>query len=119
MRNRMCTNEIRRGRLNKCSQFLGAAELIRDFADEDSQVADAYVTLCVHAGVAASDVICCARLGKFSQGEDHVEAVKLLSDAEREEAKHLRTLLNLKTKAGYSHMPATTDDCKRAAQPSR
>jgi len=35
---------------------------ISELADEHEDVADAYVTLCVHAGIAASDVICCATL---------------------------------------------------------
>jgi hypothetical protein len=48
-------------------------------ADEAADVADAYVTLLVHAGIAASDVICCARLGEHAQGDNHVEAVALLA----------------------------------------
>lgn len=44
-------------------------------ADENNEVADAYVTLCVHAGIAAPDVICCASLGEHAQGENHSEAI--------------------------------------------
>lgn len=40
---------------------------------------DAYVPLCVHAGIAASDVVCCAKLGEHAQGENHDEAVGLLA----------------------------------------
>jgi hypothetical protein len=39
------------------------------------------VTLCVHCGVAAADVICCMALGGHVQGEDHNEAVTQLSKA--------------------------------------
>ena len=56
-----CTSVMRAGRLGKANQFLTAAELIAS-SIEDSDLADAFVTLCVHAGIAASDVICCARL---------------------------------------------------------
>jgi hypothetical protein len=115
-RTRACRQEIRRSRLRKSGQFLDAADLVRDLAEEDGEIADAYVTLRVHAGIAAADVICCARLGEQAQGEDHNEAITLLGRADRDSAKHLRTLLtmNMKTKAGYSHVPANADECKRA-----
>lgn len=115
-RTRACTQEVRRGRLRKAGQFLDAADLVHDVADEDDEVADAYVTLCVHGGIAAADVICCARLGEHAQGEDHNEAIALLNKADRDSATHLRTLLSMKTKAGYSHRPATADECKRAGR---
>jgi hypothetical protein len=74
VRTQPCTAAIRRGRLRKAEQFIDAAGTVRDFADGHEDVADAYVTLCVHAGIAASDVICCASLGEHAQGEDHGEA---------------------------------------------
>jgi hypothetical protein len=40
------------GRLRKAEQFLDAAETIREFSDDEHDVGDAYVTLCVHAGIA-------------------------------------------------------------------
>jgi hypothetical protein len=111
-----CTPEIRRGRLRKSGQFLDAASLIADRADEEAEIADVYVTLCVHAGIAASDVICCARLGQHARGEDHNEAAALLNKADSASAKHLRVLLSMKTKAGYSHRRATADDARRAGR---
>jgi len=42
--------------MRKAVQFVEAANTIRDFADEHSDIADAYVTLCVHAGIAQSEV---------------------------------------------------------------
>lgn len=102
--------------MHKANQFIEAADMIRELADEHEDVTDAYVTLCVHAGIAASDVICCARLGEHAQGENHDEAISLLAQADREGAKDLRTLLKLKTKAGYSHTPATADEFKRAGR---
>ena len=111
-----CTPEIRRGRLRKSGQFLDAASLIADSADEEAEITDVYVTLCVHAGIAASDVICCARLGEHSRSEDHYEAVTLLSKADSASAKHLRVLLSMKTKAGYSHRRASAADARRAGR---
>jgi len=45
-----------------------AAGMVRDLVDENGDVADAYVTLCVHAGIAAADVICCASFGAARTG---------------------------------------------------
>lgn len=39
------------------------AELIEDYAGADDGLNDAYITLCVHAEIAAADVICCAKPG--------------------------------------------------------
>jgi hypothetical protein len=102
--------------LRKSEQFLAAADLVRDLADEDDDVADAFATLCVHAGIAASDVICCIRLGEHAQGENHSETIALLKTADKAAAQHLSALLALKTKSGYSHMPITPGESKRAGR---
>lgn len=111
-----CTPDVRQGRLRKAVEFLDAATLIAVPADEEAASTDAFVTLCIQAGIAASDVICCARLGKHAQGQDHNEAVTLLSQANSESAKHLRVLLGMKTKAAYSHTGISTADAKRAGR---
>lgn len=116
MRTQPCDGDIKRGRLRKAGQFLEAANLVREMADENEEVADAYVTLCVHAGIAAADVICCVNLGEHAQGESHAEAIGLLAKTNKEAAKHLSTLLKLKTKSGYSHTSATADEFKRAGR---
>jgi len=100
----------------KAQQFADAATVVRDLAEEAADVADAYVTLCVHAGIAASDVICCARLGRYAQGEGHHEAVDLLKAAAPGLERHLATLLGMKTKSGYSHEPATAGEIRRAGR---
>ncbi|MHB1568462.1 MAG: hypothetical protein ACYC0H_04590, partial [Solirubrobacteraceae bacterium] len=68
-RTRRCDEATIAGRLRKAEQFLDAAETIRDAADDEDQMADALVTLCVHAGIAAADVLCCIALGEHAQGE--------------------------------------------------
>ena len=93
-----------------------AADLIGTLADDASDVADAYVTMCVHAGIAAADVICCKRLGEHSRGEDHSAAVNLLRTADPDSAKQLSVLLGMKTKAGYSALPVSATDHKRAGR---
>jgi acetyl-CoA carboxylase carboxyltransferase component len=104
------------GRLRKAERFMDAAGVIHELADTDEDAADAYVTLCVHAGIAASDVICCTSLGGHAQGESHSDAVDLLKDADVDASRYLRALLGLKTKSGYSHMPVTPAEARRAGR---
>jgi len=111
-----CSPEIRRDRLRKAGQFLDAANLTAGQAGGKAENADSFITLCIHAGIAASDVICCARLGQHTQGENHTEAVALLEKADSGSGKHLRVLLSMKTKVGYSHTEATAADAKRAGR---
>ena len=99
----------------KAHQFHLAAETIAATID-DQDIADAYVTLCVHAGIAAADVICCVRLCEYAQGDDHQEAVALLSKTAPTQAKSLKVLLDLKTRSGYSATPTSKTDQKRAGR---
>lgn len=109
-----CTDTTRAGRLAKAQQFWSAAQTIEAFADDEAIVSDAYTTLAVHAGIAAADVICCARLGEHARGDDHDEAVALLAKADRDRARDLTTLLRMKTRSGYSHEPTSRTDRQRA-----
>lgn len=118
-RTRSCDAATRAGRLAKARQFMDAADLIETLADEAADVADAYVTLCVHAGIAAADVICCARLGRHARGDDHASAVEMLERANPDVAKHLRTLLSMKTKAGYTAIPVSGAEHTRAGRAAR
>ena len=105
-KSKKCTPEMKIGRLNKAEQFLRAAQLISSSID-DSQLANAYVTLCVHAGIAASDLICCSRLGEYSVGADHRSAVALLARIDENSSIHLKTLLDMKGHSGYSEFAAS------------
>lgn len=109
-----CTPATIAGRRARAEQFLEAAELVNVFEDADQGLAAAYVTLCVHAGIAASDVICCIRLGHHASGQDHTEAVRVLGTADRAASGSLDVLLRLKTPAGYSHRSISSIDRKRA-----
>ena len=114
-RTQPCTPATRAGRLAKARQFHRAAETIATVID-DHEVADAYVTLCVHAGIAAADVICCARLGEHHQGVNHTEAVALLGKANKLGARDLKSLLDLKTRSGYGAARSSANDQKRAGR---
>lgn len=100
MRTRKSDPAVVAGRRNKAEQFEATAEAL----EGDEHAGDAYVTNCVHAGIAAADVICCVHLGEHYYGEDHNVAASMLARVERDGtglAKHLRVLLGMKSKAGY------------------
>jgi hypothetical protein len=112
-----CDDAVAAGRFRKAEQFLEAAQNVRDLADDEAEVGDVLVTLCVHAGIAASDVICCTALGHFVQGDDHNQAVAELSKVRPDGEKlgnDLRALLMMKARAGYAAPPVTADQRKRA-----
>lgn len=106
-----CDDAFRAGRVVKARGFMAAAEILETFLDDEGEIGEEYVTLCVHAGIAASDVICCARLGEYPRGENHREAIATLARADQHAANHLEALLSMKTRAGYgathhvSHRP--------------
>lgn len=114
-----CTPQTRAGRLKKAMQFLETAEIVETMADDIDDVTDAYVTLLVHAGVAASDAICCAALGVHAQGESHTAAVKLLAKVDPTLSNDLGALLAVKTKAGYSSASVSNSERTRAERAAR
>jgi len=97
-------------------QFYEAAEMVRELADDAEDVTNAYVTLCVHAGIAAADVRCAAALGEYARGESHVDAVGLLARVDKAAATHLDALLKLKTVAGYGTTTLSADRVRRATR---
>jgi hypothetical protein len=113
---KQCDDRLVEGRRRKAVQFLEAAELIRDFADDEADAGDVFVTLCVHAGIAAADVVCCRALGHHVQGEDHNEAIAEVGKVDRQHAKDLRTLLQIKTKAAYSPDAVSAEERKRTGR---
>jgi hypothetical protein len=58
--------------------------------------------------------MCGARLGVYAAGESHSEAVALLGRADSGLEKHLRTLLNVKSKVAYTNQSATSDERKKS-----
>lgn len=107
-RTRKCSAAIQAGRLKKATEFHDAAALVEDHAPNAAD------DLFVVAGIAAADVICCTRLGIYATGENHHEAIALLKKADAGVAKHLGTLLGLKSKVAYTHQSVSSDDRKKA-----
>ena len=118
-RTNICTDAITAGRMRKAEQFSDAAQTIREFGDDEAEVGDAYVTLLIHAGIAAADVICCQELGEHAQGESHAEALALLRRVRPngdELATALASLLGAKTRAGYGYQPVNKEARVRSAR---
>jgi len=115
-RTKRCDQKTRDGRLAKAKQFSEAADIIATLTDGAIDVEDAYITLCVHAGIAAADAICCARLGEHAQGDDHDDGVRLLERVDKKMARHLGTLVKMKTRSGYSALPSSGAERKQAGR---
>jgi hypothetical protein len=116
-RRRACTEQTIRGRMRKAAQFLEAAEILGDAAEDQEEIGDSLVTLCVQAGIAAADAICCRALGEHAQGEDHTRALDLLRRAGNDGpqlASALAVLLGMKVKASYDAMPVSGEQRTRA-----
>ena len=102
MKTRDCTPREALRRLSAARKFLEAAELY--VADEDPDGRRVAVSNAVLAGIAASDAVCCARLGRHAVGDDHRAALELVGSIGpegRQVAKALTSLLSVKHKAQY------------------
>lgn len=108
-----CPPEVRAGRFKKAIGFLKAADFIEAEISNDDDLADAYVTLCIHAGIAAADVICCFYRMEYSVDPDHKQAIVLLAQVDRSSSVHLDTLVQLKTKSAYTHEHSTAAICEK------
>ena len=107
-----CPLEVQAGSPLKANGFLRAADIVEPYIAEDVNLADAYVTLYVHAGIAASDVICCAKRQMHSNDPDHKSAVAFLAEVDQPNSIHLDTLVSAKTQSGYTHIHATPELCE-------
>jgi hypothetical protein len=85
-------------------RYLEVAELT---ADEDNAPAWRNVAVgnAVLAGIAASDALCCARLGRRSRDADHRAAVDLLAELDQSLGRDLDRLLQVKDHRPLRHHP--------------
>lgn len=118
-----CDAALALGRLRRAEAFLEAGDLVSGLVHgdraEETELAAALVTLWVHAGIAAADVICCARLGRHHAGTDHHGALQMLRKADGDRVAALRRLLDLKAPAAYGHRLVGRDDRLRAERAAR
>ena len=104
------------------THFLAKAHGFLAAADAVEHEPDARMVLLVMAGIAATDAICCASLGRRSAGSDHRDAVTELEWVPLQGdqlARALRTLLGSKHAASYTEAsvgPAEVTGADRAAR---
>lgn len=109
-----------RTRTRLARTYLDVAELAATGSGEETRnVAAGNAVL---AGIAASDAICCVRLGRRPRGQSHSEAVNVLQDVSpngQQYARDLATLLGTKDASHYGETFITPSKLKatmRAAQ---
>jgi uncharacterized protein (UPF0332 family) len=96
-------DDIVRLKVAKAREFLAAAEIM-----EQMRAFDAAVSLAVSAGINASDALILDFTGTIPSGQDHRGAIPLLKRAaDRDTARQLEYLLNLKSKAQYAVQTCT------------
>ncbi len=95
-----------RTRLRTAEAYLEVSKLVLD-EQAPEEFLSVSTGLAVLAGIAASDSICCARVGARYRGDDHRGAARLLGQATPDGktlATVLRRLLDLKDEAHYGVM---------------
>jgi hypothetical protein len=99
-RERACGAPEARVRAAVARRYLDVADLT---AGEEDAAAwhDVAVGNAVLAGIAASDALCCARLGRRSRDADHRAAIDLLSQVDERLGRDLDRLLQVKDVAHY------------------
>lgn len=97
-RTKECSAAERAGRMQQAEGFWADAE---DLAALGEASPNSIVTLYVHAGIAAADVVCCAKLGEYSNTPNHSDALTLLKKADPALEVSLSRLVGMKTLAGY------------------
>jgi len=118
MRLKPCDKATARARLEVAETYMYNAEVSHELDDgEHHYHANTLITGYVHAGIGASDAICCHVLGEHSEGSDHADAARVIGRVPidgKELAKALTILLALKTKAGYGAKPLPMHEVLRA-----
>lgn len=93
--------------MSKANEFFDAADHLGE------GMPNAAGDLYVDAGIAASDVLCCVRLGVHSNTGNRSEALVLLKRADSGSERHLNTLLKLKNRAAYTYQDLTSAELKK------
>jgi hypothetical protein len=112
---RRCTLADARARYASAMAFVDVADRLAAEAFDP----DVVVTNAVHAGIAASDSLCCLHLGERSTDQDHGSAVTLLARIDKPLANELSRLLSLKTTAAYETRHVSRTDAKQAVRRAR
>lgn len=106
-------------RADQARAFIEVADLVLGESPQEGHVAAA---LAVLAGIAASDAICGARLGRYGRGQDHGQAVQLLRTVDlpgKDPAGKQARLLAAKDSVHYSPAVVSSAEAKRLVRLAR
>lgn len=115
--------EVAKTRLDAARAFASVADLV--YAEPDDPVLPlrgVAAAVAVLGGIAAADVICCVRLGEMFRGEDHAQAVDLLTRAHPEGARvknDFVRLLGIKDKVHYQAIIVTPTEAATAIRQAK
>lgn len=118
-----CGPNEARTRLISARAFVSVAELVH--AEPDDPVLPlrgVAAALAVLGGIAASDAICCMRLGRVSRGDDHERAVSILETAMPEGPRvknDLIRLLGIKDKVHHQAILVTSSETEAAIKQAK
>ena len=102
-RTAVCSKPEAKVRFEQAEAFLSVARLTLD-SESDETTPGVEAALAVLAGIAASDALCCSRLGRRPRGSDHRQAITMLESIAPfgpTLAKSLQDLLAAKDDAHY------------------
>jgi hypothetical protein len=111
-----CNADDARARLRIAHAYLDIAQLVLS-EDDPAEFLTVASGLAVLAGIAASDAICCLRLGRMHRGQKHSEAGDLLASALPEGKKlavRLTRLLDVKGASYYGIKVVSATEAKNA-----
>jgi hypothetical protein len=116
-----CTPAEARERRDQARAFIDVAEMVltESASRHEAQVAAA---LAVLAAIAAADAICGLTLHRYSRGQDHAQAVKLLEKVSLEDTTlpgKLRRILSSKDFVHYSPHLVTDKDARNLVRHAR
>jgi hypothetical protein len=116
-----CTPAEARERRDQARAFIDVAEMVltESASRHEAQVAAA---LAVLAAIAAADAICGLTLHRYSRGQDHAQAVKLLEKVSLEDTTlpgKLRRILSSKDSVHYSPYLVTDKDARNLVRQAR
>jgi len=91
------TAAVKADRRARAIEFWRSAEDLFELDGDGNSIVSLYVL----AGIAASDALCCAKVGQYSQSENHADALAVLRRAAPELTASLQRLLSRKTEWAY------------------
>lgn len=108
-----CGKSEARTRLSVAQAYLEAARMVLKEHERDEYLSVATGNA-VLAGIAASDSICCTRLGKMHRGPDHSRAADLLAIAVPDGKRLSQTLVRLLDLKDESHYGIVISSVRKA-----